>query len=154
MSSLKKVQIFTDGACSGNPGPGGWGVILRWNDYERELFGGELETTNNRMELTAALKALQSLKERCDVKLFTDSIYVRNGIATWIDNWKSNGWKTSAKKPVKNVELWQALDEARQRQNVNWQWVKGHAGHPENERADALARRGLTELLNANANNG
>lgn len=151
---IKKVQIFTDGACSGNPGPGGWGAILRWNQYERELFGGELDTTNNRMELTAALKALQSLKERCDVELFTDSIYVRNGIATWIDNWKSNGWKTSAKKPVKNVELWQALDEARQRHNVNWQWVKGHAGHPENERADALARRGITELLDAKPEDG
>lgn len=141
----KKVQIFTDGACSGNPGPGGWGAILRWQKHERELYGGEGDTTNNRMELTAALKALQSLKEPCNVDLYTDSVYVRNGITIWMHNWKANGWKTATKKPVKNVELWQALDEARTKHQVNWHWVKGHAGHIENERADELARRGVQE---------
>ena len=142
---MKQVEIFTDGACSGNPGPGGWGVLLRWNGVTKELYGGEADTTNNRMELTAAIKALNALKEACEVDLYTDSVYVRNGISSWIDSWKANNWKTSAKKPVKNAELWQQLDEARSRHKVSWHWVKGHAGHPENERCDELARKGVDE---------
>ena len=142
---MKQVEIFTDGACSGNPGPGGWGVLLRWNGVTKELYGGEADTTNNRMELTAAIKALNALKEPCEVDLYTDSVYVRNGISSWIDSWKANNWKTSAKKPVKNAELWQQLDEARSRHKVSWHWVKGHAGHPENERCDELARKGVDE---------
>ena len=142
---MKQVEIFTDGACSGNPGPGGWGVLLRWNGVTKELYGGEANTTNNRMELTAAIKALNALKEACEVDLYTDSVYVRNGISSWIDSWKANNWKTSAKKPVKNAELWQQLDEARSRHKVSWHWVKGHAGHPENERCDELARKGVAE---------
>ncbi len=138
--AMKAVEIFTDGACSGNPGPGGWGAVMRYNGTVRELSGGEPVTTNNRMELTAAISALNALKEPCLVDLHTDSEYVRNGIRSWIDGWKRNGWKTSAKKPVKNAELWQALDEARRRHEVVWHWVKGHSGHPENERADELAR--------------
>lgn len=140
---MKSVEVFTDGACSGNPGPGGWGAILRFNGIEKELSGGELETTNNRMELLAAINALGALKEPCRVDLYTDSNYVRDGISGWIEGWKRNGWKTAAKKPVKNVELWQALDEARRRHDVHWHWVKGHAGHPENERADELARQAM-----------
>ena len=142
---MKQVEIFTDGACSGNPGPGGWGVLLRWNGVTKELYGGEADTTNNRMELTAAIKALNALKESCEVDLYTDSVYVRNGISSWINGWKANNWKTSAKKPVKNAELWQQLDEARLRHKVSWHWVKGHAGHPENERCDELARKGVAE---------
>ena len=142
---MKQIEIFTDGACSGNPGPGGWGVLLRWNGVTKELYGGEADTTNNRMELTAAIKALNALKEACEVDLYTDSVYVRNGISSWIDSWKANNWKTSAKKPVKNAELWQQLDEARLRHKVSWHWVKGHAGHPENERCDELARKGVAE---------
>lgn len=142
---LKQVEIFTDGACSGNPGPGGWGVILRWNGITRELYGGEPDTTNNRMELTAAINALNALKEPCAIDLYTDSVYVRDGISNWIESWKARGWKTSTKKPVKNAELWQALDSARARHRVNWHWVKGHAGHPENERCDELARKGVDE---------
>ncbi|MBI0003117.1 ribonuclease HI [Bartonella sp. M0177] len=142
---MKQVEIFTDGACSGNPGPGGWGVLLRWNGVTKELYGGEADTTNNRMELTAAIKALNALKEACEVDLYTDSVYVRNGISSWIDSWKANNWKTSAKKLVKNAELWQQLDEARSRHKVSWHWVKGHAGHPENERCDELARKGVAE---------
>ena len=142
---MKQVEIFTDGACSGNPGPGGWGVLLRWNGVTKELYGGEADTTNNRMELTAAIKALNALKESCEVDLYTDSVYVRNGISSWINGWKANNWKTSAKKPVKNAELWQQLDEARLRHKVSWHWVKGHAGHPENERCDKLARKGVAE---------
>ena len=142
---MKQVEIFTDGACSGNPGPGGWGALLRWNGVTKELYGGEADTTNNRMELTAAIKALNALKEPCEVDLYTDSVYVRNGISSWIDSWKANNWKTSAKKPVKNAELWQQLDEARSRHKVSWHWVKGHAGHPENERCDELARKGVAE---------
>ncbi|MBI0163181.1 ribonuclease HI [Bartonella sp. M0283] len=142
---MKQIEIFTDGACSGNPGPGGWGVLLRWNGVTKELYGGEADTTNNRMELTAAIKALNALKEPCEVDLYTDSVYVRNGISSWIDSWKANNWKTSAKKPVKNAELWQQLDEARLRHKVSWHWVKGHAGHPENERCDELARKGVDE---------
>lgn len=143
--SLKQVQIFTDGACSGNPGPGGWGAILRWNGKIREMYGGETNTTNNRMELTATINALDALKEPCAVDLYTDSVYVRDGITNWIIGWKARGWKTSAKKPVKNVELWQALDAACSPHRINWHWVKGHAGHPENERCDELARKGVEE---------
>ena len=140
---MKRVEIFTDGACSGNPGPGGWGAVLRFNGKEKELSGGEAATTNNRMELTAAIEALNALKEPCEVDLHTDSNYLRDGISGWIEGWKRNGWRTADKKPVKNAELWQALDEARRRHKVNWHWVRGHAGHPENERADALARAGM-----------
>ena len=146
---MKRIEIFTDGACSGNPGPGGWGAILRYNGTTRELSGGEADTTNNRMELTAATEALEALKERCTVDLFTDSNYVRDGISGWIKGWKKNGWKTAAKKPVKNVELWQALDAANARHDVTWHWVKGHAGHPENERADELAREAMAPFKNA-----
>jgi len=137
---MKRVEIFTDGACSGNPGPGGWGAILRYGDRTKEMSGGEADTTNNRMELTAAIQALDALKEPCVVDLYTDSVYVKDGIGGWIEGWKRNGWKTAAKKPVKNVELWQELERARDRHDVTWHWVKGHAGHPENERADELAR--------------
>jgi len=139
------VEVFTDGACSGNPGPGGWGVILRWRDSERELWGGEPETTNNRMELMAAIMALETLKRQVRVRLHTDSTYVRSGITEWIARWKRNGWKTAARKPVKNVDLWQRLDAALADHEIDWRWVKGHAGHPENERADELARRGAEE---------
>lgn len=140
---MKHVDIFTDGACSGNPGPGGWGAILRYGKIEKELSGGTADTTNNRMELTAAIEALTALRERCRVDLYTDSSYVKDGIGGWIEGWKRNGWKTSAKKPVKNVDLWQALEEARNRHDVTWHWIKGHAGHPENERADELARMAM-----------
>ena len=136
---LPEVEIFTDGACKGNPGPGGWGAILRSNGKERELSGGEALTTNNRMELMAAIEALNALKKPCRVQLYTDSNYVRDGITKWIHGWRRNGWKTSDKKPVKNAELWQALLEASGPHRIDWHWVKGHAGHPENERADALA---------------
>lgn len=140
---MKTVEIFTDGACSGNPGPGGWGAILRYNGKTKELHGGEANTTNNRMELLAAITALDALKEPCEVLLHTDSKYVMDGISSWIHGWKRNGWKTADKKPVKNGELWQALDEANRRHKVTWRWVKGHAGHVENERADELARLGM-----------
>jgi len=143
---LKNVEIFTDGACRGNPGPGGWGALLRYGDVERELFGGELNTTNNRMELLAAIEALKALSRPCSVDLTTDSAYVRNGITTWMDSWKKKGWRTAARKPVKNVDLWQALDNESQRHQVRWHWVKGHSGHAENERADQLANRGIDEL--------
>ncbi|HEY0628371.1 MAG TPA: ribonuclease HI [Sphingomicrobium sp.] len=136
---LPKVEIFTDGACKGNPGPGGWGAILRSKGKERELSGGEAHTTNNRMELMAAIEALNALKKPCHVQLWTDSNYVRDGITKWIHGWRRNGWKTSDKKPVKNAELWQALLDAAEPHRIDWHWVKGHAGHPENERADALA---------------
>ena len=139
----KRVDVWTDGACSGNPGPGGWGVLLRYNNYEKQLKGGESETTNNRMELTAAIQALRALTTSCEVHLHTDSQYVRGGITQWMHNWKKNGWKTADKKPVKNAELWQALDEARHVHEVKWHWVKGHSGHPENEKADELARLGM-----------
>lgn len=137
------VVIHTDGACSGNPGPGGWGAILRYNGHEKELRGGEPLTTNNRMELTAAIMALEALTRATTVELHTDSVYVKDGISKWIHGWKRNGWKTSDKKPVKNVELWQRLDLALQRHKVSWHWVKGHAGHDDNERADELAREGM-----------
>ncbi|MDH5772907.1 MAG: ribonuclease HI [Rhodospirillaceae bacterium] len=139
------VDIFTDGACSGNPGPGGWGVVMRWNGEEKEIYGGEADTTNNRMELMAAIRGLESLKREMKVRVHTDSTYVKDGITKWIHGWKNNGWKTAAKKPVKNQDLWQMLDRAISEHNVEWHWVKGHAGHPENERADELARRGAEE---------
>ena len=138
---MKRIEIFTDGACSGNPGAGGWGAILRYNNVEKELSGGEAETTNNRMELTAVISALEALKEPCNITLYTDSKYVMEGIEKWIFSWKQNGWRTSNKKsPVKNVELWQRLDELKQKHEIRWVWVKGHAGHKENERCDELAR--------------
>ena len=143
---MKKVEIFTDGACRGNPGPGGWGAVLRYGDVERELFGGEADTTNNRMELLAAIEALKALSVRCSVDITTDSVYVKNGITTWLEGWKKKGWKTSARKPVKNVDLWQALDTQNQRHEVRWHWVKGHSGHVENERADQLDNRGIDAL--------
>lgn len=138
-----QVTIYTDGACSGNPGPGGWGAILISGEHRKEICGGESETTNNRMELTAAIEALEALKRPSQVALYTDSTYVRDGITKWIEGWRRNGWRTAAKKPVKNTELWQRLDAARQRHVIDWHWVKGHAGHPENERADELARSGV-----------
>ena len=143
---MKTVEAFTDGACSGNPGPGGWGALLRYNGNERELCGGEEETTNNRMELLAAIEALSALKQPCHVRLTTDSTYVKDGITKWLENWKRNGWKTAAKKPVKNQDLWIRLDEQSSRHRIEWCWVKGHSGHPENERADTLANRGLDRL--------
>jgi len=143
---MKRVEIWTDGACSGNPGPGGWGALLRFGDKEKEMSGGEAETTNNRMELTAAIEALNALKHACEVDLTTDSQYVKGGMTGWIFGWKKNGWKTANKKPVKNAELWQALDEAVSRHKVSWHWVKGHAGHPENEKADELARLGMEDF--------
>jgi|TARA_B100000586_G_scaffold222208_1_gene169329 ribonuclease HI len=140
---MKQVEIYTDGACRGNPGPGGWGVLLRSNGHEKELCGGALETTNQKMELLAAIKALESLKEPCQVELFTDSKYVKLGITEWIINWKTNGFKNAKKKPVVNAQLWIRLDTVASEHQINWQWVKGHAGHIDNERADALANRGL-----------
>jgi ribonuclease HI len=140
---MKPVDVFTDGACSGNPGPGGWGAILRYGDSEKELSGGEPHTTNNRMELMAAISALEALKVPCRVVLHTDSQYVKDGITRWITNWKRNGWKTASKDAVKNAELWQRLDAALGRHEIEWRWVKGHAGHVENERADELARMGM-----------
>lgn len=137
---VNAVEMYTDGSCLGNPGPGGWGVVLRWNGTEKELSGSEEDTTNNRMELLAAIRGLETLTRPVAVKLYTDSQYVKNGIESWIHNWKRNGWKTSAKKPVKNEDLWKLLDEQIQRHVVSFHWVKGHAGHPENERADDLAR--------------
>lgn len=141
----KKVVIYTDGACKGNPGPGGWGALLRYGEQEKELWGGEAETTNNRMELLAAIRALETLKRTCQVELHTDSQYVRQGITQWLHNWKKKGWKTAAGSPVKNQDLWQRLDEQARRHTVDWRWVKGHAGDPGNEKADALANRGVTD---------
>ncbi|MDG1066447.1 MAG: ribonuclease HI [Luminiphilus sp.] len=143
---MKIVEAFTDGACKGNPGPGGWGVLLRMDNQSRELFGGEGATTNNRMELTAAIEALAALKETCRVELTTDSTYVKDGVTRWMENWERNGWRTAAKKPVKNQDLWQALKAQVARHEVNWHWVKGHSGHPENELADLLANKGIAEL--------
>ncbi len=137
------MTIYTDGACAGNPGPGGWGALLQFGEHERELKGGERNTTNNRMELTAAIAALETLKRTCKIHLHTDSTYLRDGMTSWIHNWKRNGWRTTAKKPVKNVDLWQRLDEAIQSHDIEWHWIKGHAGDPGNEAADALARQGL-----------
>ena len=144
--SAAPIEIYTDGACSGNPGPGGWGAILIWGDHRKEIKGGEAETTNNRMELMAAISALEALKKGVEADLYTDSAYVRNGITSWIHGWKRNGWRTADKKPVKNMELWQRLDEALKRHRITWHWIKGHAGHPENERADELAREGMAEF--------
>jgi len=144
----EKVQLYTDGACSGNPGPGGWGALMLWNNHEKELCEGEFETTNNRMELMAAIMGLDHLKRGMVVDLYTDSTYVRDGITKWIHNWKKNGWRTAAKKPVKNADLWKQLEVAIQRHQVEWHWVKGHAGNPENERADELARQGMTIYKN------
>ena len=142
----KLVIIHTDGACSGNPGPGGWGALLEWGGHEKELSGAEGETTNNRMELMAAIQALNALKRPSKVKLVTDSTYVKDGVTKWIHGWKKNGWKTAAKKPVKNEDLWRQLDEAVQRHEITWDWVKGHSGHTENERADTLAREAIATL--------
>ena len=142
----KQVELFTDGACRGNPGPGGWGVLMRYGDHEKQMYGGEKETTNNRMELTAVIEGLNSLKRQCSVKITTDSTYVKDGITSWIHNWKKRNWKTAAKKPVKNQDLWQALDKAVAEHDVEWAWVKGHSGHRENEIADELANRGIDEL--------
>ena len=143
---MKSVEIFTDGACRGNPGPGGWGALLRYGDNERSLWGGEPETTNNRMELMAVIKGLSALQRSCDVKLTSDSTYVLKGIQEWMPNWKKKGWKTAAKKPVKNADLWMQLDELVVLHTIDWQWVKGHSGHRENEIADQLANRGIDEL--------
>ena len=136
---MKTVEIFTDGACKGNPGPGGWGAIIRYGKHEKELSGGEADTTNNRMEMMAAIRALDTLIEPCNVILYTDSTYVKDGITKWVDGWQRNGWKTASKKPVRNADLWHELIGAVARHQIDWRWVKGHAGHPENERADQLA---------------
>ena len=149
MAERPKVVIHTDGACSGNPGPGGWGVILQSGPHRKELSGGELQTTNNRMELTAAIEALEALKAPSEVELYTDSHYLRGGITSWIRSWKRNGWRTADKKPVKNAELWERLDKATERHKVRWHWVRGHRGHDENERADELARQGMAPFLPA-----
>ena len=145
-SSMKAVVLYTDGACRGNPGPGGWGALLKYGQHEKELFGGELETTNNRMELMAAIEGLSALSAPCSLELYTDSKYVLQGITQWMPDWKKRNWKTAAKKPVKNVDLWQRLDTATQRHKINWNWVKGHSGDPGNEKADELANRGIDLL--------
>ena len=142
----QRVTIYTDGACSGNPGPGGWGAVLFYGDHRKELYGGETPTTNNRMELMAAISALEMLKRACHIDLHTDSQYVKNGITSWIHGWKKNGWRTADKKPVKNDDLWKRLDAAIARHEVEWHWIKGHAGHEHNERADELARQAIAEL--------
>ncbi len=143
---MQEVTIYSDGACKGNPGPGGWGAVLVAGGHEKELFGGESPTTNNRMELMAVIEALRALKRPCIVKIYTDSQYVQKGISEWITGWKARGWKTADKKPVKNADLWQILDEVRQPHQIEWHWVRGHAGHPGNERADRLANRGVESL--------
>ena len=144
---MSMVEIFTDGACKGNPGVGGWGAILRFGGTEKELFGGVANTTNNRMEMTAVIEALRALSKSCDAVVFTDSSYVQKGISEWIHGWKRNGWKTADKKPVKNADLWQTLDKLAAGHKIEWRWVRGHAGHPENERADLLANRGVESVL-------
>lgn len=144
---MHKVEIFTDGACRGNPGPGGWGVFMRYNGHEKKIWGAERETTNNRMELLAAINALKNLNRSCHIELTTDSQYVRNGITRWLTQWKKNGWRTSDKKPVKNIDLWQELDAAVLQHHITWHWVKGHSGHRENEIADQLANHAIDELL-------
>lgn len=146
VTEMPCVELFTDGACRGNPGPGGWGALLRSGETEKQLFGGETPTTNNRMELKAAIEGLRALTKPCNVVLTTDSQYVRQGILDWMPNWKRNGWKTAAKKPVKNADLWRQLDELARQHSVDWRWVKGHSGHRENELADQLANRGIDEL--------
>ena len=143
MTKKNTVVIYTDGACSGNPGPGGWGSVLLYNGHRREMSGGDAGTTNNRMEMMAVIQALESLKRSCSVMIYTDSVYVMKGMMEWLEQWKKRGWKTAAKKPVKNVELWQRLEQAIGRHEVKWQWVKGHSGVPENERADELARSAI-----------
>lgn len=147
MSAKKHILIYTDGACQGNPGPGGWAALLRWKDHEKEIFGAEAETTNNRMELKAAIEALKSLKEACEVDLYTDSQYVKKGITEWIQGWQERGWKNAAKKAVKNQDLWEELNLLVQKHAIQWHWVKGHAGHPENERVDVLAREEIKKLF-------
>ncbi len=142
-----KVVIFTDGACSGNPGPGGWGAILTFGDHQREISGGEAETTNNRMELMAAIMALEALTRPCSIELYTDSNYLRGGVTSWLAGWKRNGWRTADKKPVKNVELWQRLEAGAEPHKIDWRWVRGHAGDEMNERADELARQGMAPFL-------
>ncbi len=144
---MKKLTIYTDGACRGNPGPGGWGALLRWNEHEKALFGGETPTTNNRMELMAAIMALESLREPCEVRLYTDSTYVKQGLTEWLPGWKAKGWRTASRQPVKNKDLWQRLDTAASRHRIDWRWVKGHAGDPGNEAADRLANQGLEASL-------
>lgn len=144
--SSDTVDIFSDGACKGNPGPGGWGALLRFGDQEKEIFGGEPQTTNNRMEMTAVIEALSQLKRASKVRVYTDSQYVQKGISEWLPGWKARRWRTAANQPVKNVDLWQRLDALSAQHDVQWLWVKGHAGHPENERADALANRGISDL--------
>lgn len=151
---MTRVEAWTDGACRGNPGPGGWGVLLRSGEHERELWGADAHTTNNRMELMAAIKALESLNRACTIDLYTDSQYVRGGITEWMAGWKRNGWRTAGKKPVKNQDLWQALDAAAARHDIRWHWVKGHSGHPENERVDALANLAIDEMQAAGAEAG
>ncbi len=150
-SADKTVVVFADGACKGNPGPGGWGAILRMGDREKEIYGGEPATTNNRMELTAVIRALESLKRRCRVKVYTDSQYVQKGVSEWLAQWKRRGWRTADRKPVKNEDLWRRLDELAHGHEVHWHWVRGHAGHPENERADALANRGVQSVFRGGA---
>jgi len=145
-NKLIVTEIFTDGACRGNPGPGGWGALLRYGKTEKELYGGESDTTNNRMEMTAVIRALEELKRPARIRLTTDSKYVTQGVTEWLESWKKKGWKTASRKPVRNIDLWQQIDSAIQRHYIEWQWVKGHAGHSENERADALANRGIDEL--------
>ncbi len=144
---MDKIIIYTDGACRGNPGPGGWGAILQYGDDEKELYGAEKETTNNRMELMASIRALEELKRPCEVTLTTDSQYVKKGITEWLESWKRRGWKTADKKPVKNKELWQRLEKATEKHKIHWKWVKGHSGHPENERVDQLANQAIDEML-------
>ena len=148
-SAKKRVEIFTDGACSGNPGPGGWGAVLRYGEVEKEMNGAEPSTTNNRMELMAAIMAIEAVKRPCEIQLHTDSEYLRQGITTWIHSWKARGWKTADKKPVKNVDLWQRLERAIETHDVHWHWVKGHSGHAENERADELARLAIRQMKDA-----
>lgn len=144
---MKKVEIFTDGACKGNPGPGGWGALLRYNGHEKRLKGGAAPTTNNRMELMAAITALESLREPCAITLHTDSTYVMQGLTEWLPQWRARGWRTAGKKPVKNQDLWMRLEAATHKHQIHWKWIKGHSGHEENERADQLANRGIDELL-------
>ena len=146
MTQDKTVSLYTDGACKGNPGKGGWGVLMRYGSHEKELFGGEAHTTNNRMELTAIIQGLAALKRPCAVVIYTDSQYVKNGMEQWIHGWKKNGWKTASKQPVKNEDLWQQLDRLATQHQIQWQWVRGHAGHTENERADALANQGVASV--------